>query len=169
MNTSVGEIVGKSISEVLPADTVDRTEADLRRVFETGEPYFRDPSEEISIGDIFLESRMVPIKNKKGEVTSVLAITRDVTERKKAERILRESEEKFRTFAEGSPNVIFIASNGRVLYANDRCLDLLGIQKDELLGSASRGTSSSPPSAWRRSTLHIARTCRRSATSPRRV
>ena len=113
---------------------VDRTVADLRQVFDTGESYFGDFAEEISIGDIFLESRMVPIKNKKGEVTSVLAITHDITGRKKAERILRESEEKFRRVAEESPNGIFIARGGAVLYANGRCLDLLGF-RDELLDS----------------------------------
>ena len=135
LNASVGEIVGKRVSEVLPADAVDRTEAALRRVFETGEPYFSDPTAEFSIRGIVLESRMVPIKNKRGEVTSVLTIRRDITERKRAERILRESEEKFRNVAEGSPNGIFIARNDTVLYANDRCLDLLGFRNAELLES----------------------------------
>ena len=135
LNTPVGEIVGKSVSEVLPADAVDRTEAALRRVFETGETYFSDPATEFSIRDIVLESRMVPIKNKTGEVISVLTIRRDITERKRAERVLRESEEKFRSVAEGSPNVIFISRGGKVLYVNDRCMDLLGFTRAELLDS----------------------------------
>jgi len=158
LNTSVGEIVGKSVSEVLPADTVDRAVADLRRVFETGEPYFRSPSEEISIGDISVETRMVPIKNKEGQVTSVLGISRDVTERKNAERILRESEEKFRTFAEGSPNIMFISREGRVLYVNDRSLDILGYSKDELLEAAFPWQSIIAPECMERMSLHISRT-----------
>jgi two-component system cell cycle sensor histidine kinase/response regulator CckA len=158
LGTSVGEIVGKSVSAVLPADVVDRAVADLRRVFETGEPYFRDPSMEVSIGDVSLETRMVPIKNKDGEVTSVLGISRDVTDRKKAERVLRESEEKFRTFAEGSPNIIFISRDGRVLYVNDRSFDILGYSKDELLDAAFPWRSIIAPEFMERMSLHISRT-----------
>ena len=158
LNTSVEEIVGKSISEVLPVEMVDRTVADLRHVLETGQPYFRDFSEEISIGDISVELRMVPIKNEKGEITSVLAITHDVTERKKAERVLRESEEKFRTFAEGSPNIIFISRDDRVLYENGRCLDILGYSKDELLDAAFPWQSIMPAEFVKRMILHISRT-----------
>jgi PAS domain S-box-containing protein len=58
-------------------------------------------------------------------------IIRDITERKEAEEILRESEEKFRTFAEQSPNMIFINRKGRVVYANAKCEELLGYTKEE--------------------------------------
>lgn len=158
LNTSATELVGKSISEVVPADAGDQAAADVRRVFETGESYFRDPTAEISIGDISLEWRMVPIKNKEGEVTSVLEIARDVTGRKKADRILRESEEKFRTFAEGSPNIIFIIKERSVLYVNERSLDILGYAKDELLDAAFPWQSIIATESMERMTLHISRT-----------
>jgi two-component system cell cycle sensor histidine kinase/response regulator CckA len=58
-------------------------------------------------------------------------IIRDITERKEAEEILRESEEKFRTFAEQSPNMIFINRKGRVVYANAKCEELLEYTKEE--------------------------------------
>jgi len=58
-------------------------------------------------------------------------IIRDITERKEAEEILRESEEKFRTFAEQSPNMIFINKKGRVVYANAKCEELTGYTKEE--------------------------------------
>ena len=58
-------------------------------------------------------------------------IIRDISERKEAEEILRESEEKFRTFAEQSPNMIFINRKGRVVYANAKCEELTGYTKGE--------------------------------------
>jgi PAS domain S-box-containing protein len=58
-------------------------------------------------------------------------IIRDITERKEAEEILRESEEKFRTFAEQSPNMIFINHNGNVVYANEKCEEQMGYTKEE--------------------------------------
>jgi PAS domain S-box-containing protein len=55
----------------------------------------------------------------------------DITERKKIEMSLKESEEKFRNLAEESPNMIFINLQGRVVYANKKCEDTIGYSKEE--------------------------------------
>jgi PAS domain S-box-containing protein/putative nucleotidyltransferase with HDIG domain len=59
----------------------------------------------------------------------------DRTERKRAEEALQESEEKFRTLAEKSPNMIFINRRGRVIYANDKSAEVMGYTKDECYSS----------------------------------
>ncbi len=76
---------------------------------------------------IELSIRLIEIEEKK----FYQAIIRDITERKEAEEILRESEEKFRTFAEQSPNMIFINYNGNVVYANAKCEEQMGYTKEE--------------------------------------
>jgi PAS domain S-box-containing protein len=58
----------------------------------------------------------------------------DITERKRAEEALTESEEKFRNLADHSPNMIFINQQGRVVYANDKCEELMGYTKEEFYG-----------------------------------
>ena len=58
---------------------------------------------------------------------------RDITERKKSEAALIESEEKFRSFAEESPNMIFINKQGRVVYANRKCVEIMGYTREEFL------------------------------------
>jgi len=56
----------------------------------------------------------------------------DITERKRAEEALRESEEKFRSLAEQSPNMIFINKKGKVVYTNKKCEEVMGYTREEL-------------------------------------
>jgi len=67
----------------------------------------------------------------KNQPASILITGIDVSERKKAEEALRESEEKFRNLAEQSPNMIFINKKGRVVYANQRCEEIMGYSRNE--------------------------------------
>ncbi len=58
-------------------------------------------------------------------------VARELSERRRTEQELRESEEKFRNLAEQSPNMIFINSMGRVVYANQKCEEVMGYTREE--------------------------------------
>jgi len=66
-----------------------------------------------------------------GKPVGLRGIVVDISDRKKAETALRESEEKFRNLAEQSPNMIFINKVGRVVYANARCEQVMGYTREE--------------------------------------
>lgn len=55
----------------------------------------------------------------------------DITEKKLADEALRESEAKFRTLADQSPNMIFINCAGRIVYVNNKCEEVMGYTKGE--------------------------------------
>jgi len=55
----------------------------------------------------------------------------EIEERKRADEALRESEQKFRTVSEQSPNMIFINKRGKVVYANKVCEEIMGYKRDE--------------------------------------
>ncbi len=72
-----------------------------------------------------------PVKNGFDETTNFVHIVRDITEQKKADAALAESEEKFRGLAEQSPNMIFINQGGKLAYVNPVCEDVMGYTSEE--------------------------------------
>ena len=64
---------------------------------------------------------------------NVIVITRDITERKKAEQKLRESEEKFRTITEQSFIGVLIEQDFDILYVNQQFSTIIGYNIEELL------------------------------------
>lgn len=66
-----------------------------------------------------------------GHPAEIQAVGRDITEQRQAAEALKESEEKFRTLAEQSPNMIFINKGGRVVYTNRRAEELMGYGREE--------------------------------------
>ncbi|MFC1547244.1 PAS domain S-box protein [Candidatus Neomarinimicrobiota bacterium] len=71
------------------------------------------------------------IRNHDGEPIGYRGIVRDTTERVQSMKALQESEEKFRTLSEQSPNMIFINKGGRIIYANSKCEEIMGYTKEE--------------------------------------
>jgi PAS domain S-box-containing protein len=70
--------------------------------------------------------------DEQGKPSQILVTLTVITEQKKVEESLKESEEKFRNLSEESPNVIFINKEGRVLYANKKSEDLTGYTREDL-------------------------------------
>lgn len=68
----------------------------------------------------------VPVLNVTGEIIGLCGIARDITERKRAEQALRESEERYRRLVELSPEAIVVHSEGKLVYANAATVKLFG-------------------------------------------
>jgi PAS domain S-box-containing protein len=107
-----------------------------KKIFETWETII-DRDEPILTrdgGNLWLLTTKVPLKDQENKVTGILGISKDITERKEAERIIKESEEKYRTMIEQAPDGIFIANREAfIVDVNTSGCMMTGYTKEELL------------------------------------
>jgi PAS domain S-box-containing protein len=82
---------------------------------------------------IWIESRAKPIIEGDG-VKAIQGIARDITERKRLEQALRDSEEMFRKLAEKSLVGVYLIQDGVFKYVNPKLAELWGYEVNELIG-----------------------------------
>jgi PAS domain S-box-containing protein len=119
------DAIGKSLTELFPDVKGTAMEQFYLERLRTKEPGTFVNRYNIGGRDSIFEINAYPTRN------GLSIFTKDVTDRKKAEKALRESEEKFRNLAEQSPNMVFINKKGRVVYANKRAEEVMGYAREE--------------------------------------
>jgi len=72
-----------------------------------------------------------------GTLSYLEGFVTDVTERKQAEHLLRQSEERYRRLIAVSPYAILVNRGDRIIFANDQAIKLVGaVKADEILGKS---------------------------------
>jgi PAS domain S-box-containing protein len=123
-----GEMVGQSLFEIY-ADNKQIIE-DARRAL-SGETFYSCTE----VGGIIWENRYVPLMNDKGIVTGAIGVAVDVTDTKKMQQALIESEARYRYIVENVPTGICEVdlSTFKFIQVNDVMCDILGYTEDEFL------------------------------------
>ena len=85
-------------------------------------------------GHGWFADRAVPIADESGAVVEWVGASADITQRKEAELALRDSEARYRTLFEQSPNAIFLMEEERVVDCNVRAPGVFGRTREELIG-----------------------------------
>ena len=76
-----------------------------------------------------------PVKDAAGHIVGSVSVVRDITERKRAEAAVRESEEKFRTMANSMPQLAWIArADGYIFWYNQRWYEYTGTTPEQMEG-----------------------------------
>jgi PAS domain S-box-containing protein len=129
------EQVGHTLLELLPAHKDTGLLDEYAQVVETGKPC---TMESVIYEDTFGANRRLSraFAFKAVKLGDGFAVTwKDVTESKRAEEMLKESEEKFRQFFENEPSYCYmISSEGLILDVNKSACRTLGYKKEELVG-----------------------------------
>jgi PAS domain S-box-containing protein len=134
---SAEEAIGKHTSLLAPPHLHDETKQ-LSELIKQGKkiPHY-EPSRLKKDGKaIHVSITLSPVFDSHGKLTAISFISRDITERKRVEEKLRESEEKYRNIVETANEVILITNSEAVIaYVNPKITDMLGYLPEEVIGS----------------------------------
>ena len=137
------DLLGKPLRDALPETVPQGVIAILDQVYLTGTTYTATASPLWLAGSDgnrrlhYVDFVYQPVKREDGTVFGIFVQGADVTVRVEAERALRESEEKFRTFAEAMPNQVWTATkDGKLDWFNTHVYAYSGCGHDGLAGIA---------------------------------
>jgi PAS domain S-box-containing protein len=123
------EFLAMNVKNTLPPYLDEDWYANLRKIWETGGTVERDY---YVWGKIkVLELTLTPLQVRGRRI--VFGIGRDVTERKRAEKELRESEEKYRQLVESANEAIAVVQDSTVKFVNNRTFEIMLHSREEFL------------------------------------
>lgn len=134
------EAVGKSFESYVHPDDVPLRKKFLEKVLRSGTSLTSDDYRALHRDGSWrwYVSKGSPLYDDDGKPVGFIGIARDITERKRAEESLRESERRYRDLWEKAPvMMISLDPNGRMVSVSDLFLQVLGYERDEVLGRTS--------------------------------
>ncbi len=98
---------------------------------------------------LYWQNFFAPIRGGDGAIIGLTCFVLNITERKRVERMLAESEHKFRTLAEHLPDVVVRYDlDARFVYVNPRFESVVGFQSDEVRGKTPTQVAGLPDAAY---------------------
>ncbi len=126
------DVVGRQCYEAWHGRTRPCPGCPVSKAYETHQP---EDAELTSPDGRVWFVRGYPVRNQRGKIGGVVEITLEITDRKRAEKALRESEERHRAVLEASPDsVVVYDMEGKCTYTNPAFTKVFGWPQHEKLG-----------------------------------
>ncbi|MCX9010721.1 MAG: PAS domain S-box protein [Candidatus Methanoperedens sp.] len=142
-NQRAAEMLGYAVHEMLGMQPLDFVFPDDIPLAKQGLELQKErPREEFDFrlrhrngSEVWVHAINVPIFDEQGEYLGALAMFTDITERKRAEEQLRESEKRYRNLIELTTDIIYLSDReGRQVFVNDAGYSLLEATPEEVIG-----------------------------------
>jgi len=129
------QAIGKTDFDFFTEEQARQAREDELAIIRTGQPANKEERETwAGRRDTWVSTTKVPLRDEEGNVVGTFGISRDITERKRAEEALRLSEERHRTILQTAMDGFWITDRqGQLLDANDAYCQMSGYSAPELL------------------------------------
>jgi PAS domain S-box-containing protein len=130
------EAIGQPVTMLIPADHQDEEPAILARL-RRGERIEHYETIRVRKDGTLVDISLTvsPIRGPKGQIIGASKIARDISERKRAEEALRQSEQELADFFENAVvGLHWVGPDGTILRANRAELEMLGYSPEEYIG-----------------------------------
>ena len=120
---------------MLHPDDRERVLAEELRTDETGEPYrieYRQIARDGRV--VWVHDEATLVRDEEGNALYWLGVQYDITEQKRTEEELRQSEERFKVLSQEVVEGIILSENGRIIDANRSVTEMFGYRLEELIG-----------------------------------
>ncbi|MFO8010121.1 MAG: PAS domain S-box protein [Dehalococcoidia bacterium] len=128
----LNSVIGTSVYDYVDPAMADKYHQTQERVFRTGKP---ERIEVMNIVDRIHDCRVAPLAHG-GRWDRLMVILTDITEQKRAEEALRQSETRYRQLFDYAPDgVMILDGDGRILECSHSAMLLYGYPREEMIGS----------------------------------
>jgi PAS domain S-box-containing protein len=129
-------VLGKTAKEVIPEPSLTMVLRKYRQAIAEQNTVLWEETSDYPNGRLTGEVSITPIFDKTGRCTHLVGSVHDITERKRAETALRESEERFRHMADAAPVMIWVTGRDKLCtFVNKRWLEFTGRSLEQELGT----------------------------------
>ncbi|MCO4798352.1 MAG: response regulator [Colwelliaceae bacterium] len=134
LGISISETIGKSDFDLFPDEIAEKFIATDLEIMEKSKALQLEEKAPLYDGTIrdYWTSK-IPVKDFSGQVTGLLGVSVDITERKAIEIKLKDQEKTFRALFEGSQDAIVILNQGKIIDCNEKMCSLFKTKDKSLI------------------------------------
>ncbi|MFP4025034.1 MAG: PAS domain S-box protein [Thiohalospira sp.] len=138
LNLNMEDIIGKKVQSLFPKDIAQEQCRIIQSVFKTGKCKQVVSESNYSGRKVWLDTLIIPLKNKYNKIDNVLGISRDITKQKLAEIKISEKENTYRILIENANDGIYLRNKkGEIEFVNDKFIEIHGFEREEIIGKRS--------------------------------